>query len=80
MEPYPYFYVTEQYKKFVGENTKPNYGCQVTIQSEQEKQLMKQYRREEKRNARREKRVGEDGEVFGEGLMCFDPKELRMQR
>ncbi|XP_025055847.1 activating signal cointegrator 1 complex subunit 3 isoform X4 [Alligator sinensis] len=70
----------EQYKKFVGENTKPNYGCQVTIQSEQEKQLMKQYRREEKRNARREKRVGEDGEVFGEGLMCFDPKELRMQR
>ncbi|XP_044531332.1 activating signal cointegrator 1 complex subunit 3 [Gracilinanus agilis] len=67
-------------KKFSGENAKPNYGCQVTIQSEQEKQLMKQYRREEKRIARREKRAGEDGEVVGEGLMCFDPKELRMQR
>ncbi|KAM4772205.1 activating signal cointegrator 1 complex subunit 3 [Rhinophrynus dorsalis] len=70
----------EQRKKMTGENTKPNYGCQVTVQSEQEKQLMKQYRREEKRNAKREKRVGEDGDIFGEGLMGFDPKELRMQR
>ncbi|XP_048791723.1 activating signal cointegrator 1 complex subunit 3 [Lagopus muta] len=70
----------EQCKKFIGENTKPNYGCQVTIQSEQEKLLMKQYRREEKRNARREKQAGEDGEVSGEGLTSFDPKELRMQR
>ncbi|XP_072187637.1 activating signal cointegrator 1 complex subunit 3 [Excalfactoria chinensis] len=70
----------EQCKKFIGENAKPNYGCQVTIQSEQEKLLMKQYRREEKRNARREKQAGEDGEVSGEVLMCFDPKELRMQR
>ncbi|XP_077018605.1 activating signal cointegrator 1 complex subunit 3 isoform X5 [Tamandua tetradactyla] len=67
-------------KKILGENAKPNYGCQVTIHSEQEKQLMKQYRREEKRIARREKKAGEDGEVSGEGLMCFDPKELRMQR
>ncbi|KFP11331.1 Activating signal cointegrator 1 complex subunit 3, partial [Egretta garzetta] len=70
----------EQCKKFIGENAKPNYCCQVTIQSEQEKLLMKQYRREEKRNARKEKQAGEDGEVSGEGLMCFDPKELRMQR
>ncbi|NXQ47985.1 ASCC3 protein, partial [Catharus fuscescens] len=70
----------EQCKKFIGENTKPNYGCQVTIQSEQEKLLMKQYRREEKRNARKEKQAGEDGEVSVEGQMCFDPKELRMQR
>ncbi|XP_023618052.1 activating signal cointegrator 1 complex subunit 3 isoform X4 [Myotis lucifugus] len=67
-------------KKILGENAKPNYGCQVTIQSEQEKQLMKQYRREEKRNARREKKAGEDGEISGEGLTCFDPKELRIQR
>ncbi|XP_045400038.1 activating signal cointegrator 1 complex subunit 3 isoform X2 [Lemur catta] len=66
-------------KKILGENVKPNYGCQVTIQSEQEKQLMKQYRREEKRIARREKKAGEDLEV-SEGLMCFDPKELRIQR
>uniref|UniRef100_A0A8C0GGF1 Activating signal cointegrator 1 complex subunit 3 n=1 Tax=Chelonoidis abingdonii TaxID=106734 RepID=A0A8C0GGF1_CHEAB len=70
----------ERCKKLAGDNTKPNYGCQVTIQSEQEKLLMKQYRREEKRIARREKRAGEDGESFGEGLICFDPKELRMQR
>nr|XP_014120434.1 activating signal cointegrator 1 complex subunit 3 [Zonotrichia albicollis]XP_026647376.1 activating signal cointegrator 1 complex subunit 3 [Zonotrichia albicollis] len=70
----------EQCKKFIGENTKPNYGCQVTIQSEQEKLLMKQYRREEKRNARKEKQAVEDGEGSGEGQMCFDPKELRMQR
>ncbi|XP_006881253.1 PREDICTED: activating signal cointegrator 1 complex subunit 3 [Elephantulus edwardii] len=70
----------ENCKKILGENVKPNYGCQVTIQSEQEKQLMKQYRREEKRIARREKKAGEDGEVSGEGLMGFDPKELRMQR
>ncbi|XP_036173873.1 activating signal cointegrator 1 complex subunit 3 isoform X5 [Myotis myotis] len=67
-------------KKILGENAKPNYGCQVTIQSEQEKQLMKQYRREEKRNARREKKAGEDGDISGEGLTCFDPKELRIQR
>ncbi|NXU50371.1 ASCC3 protein, partial [Turnix velox] len=70
----------EQCKKFIGENTKPNYGCQVTIQSEQEKQLMKQYRREEKRNARKEKQGGEDEQASGEGQMCFDPRELRMQR
>lgn len=70
----------EQCKKFIGENAKPNYGCQVTIQSEQEKLLMKQYRREEKRNARKEKQAVEDGEGSGEGQMCFDPKELRMQR
>uniref|UniRef100_A0A8C8TR72 Activating signal cointegrator 1 complex subunit 3 n=1 Tax=Peromyscus maniculatus bairdii TaxID=230844 RepID=A0A8C8TR72_PERMB len=67
-------------KKILGENTKPNYGCQVTIQSEQEKQLMKQFRREEKRIARREKKAGEDGEVPGEGLLSFDPKELRIHR
>ncbi|DAA26231.1 TPA: hypothetical protein BOS_9689, partial [Bos taurus] len=66
-------------KKILGENAKPNYGCQVTIQSEQEKQLMKQYRREEKRIARREKKAGEDGEAT-EGLLCFDPKELRIHR
>uniref|UniRef100_H3AWC7 Helicase ATP-binding domain-containing protein n=1 Tax=Latimeria chalumnae TaxID=7897 RepID=H3AWC7_LATCH len=73
-------YLQENSKKGSGENTKPAYGCQVTVQSEQEKQLMKQYRREEKRNARREKRGGEDGELYGDGLMQFDPKELRMQR
>ncbi|XP_026582462.1 activating signal cointegrator 1 complex subunit 3 [Pseudonaja textilis] len=70
----------EQCRKFTGENSKPNYGCQVTIQSEQEKQLMKLYRREEKRNARREKRTGEEGEILVDAGINFDPKELRMQR
>ncbi|XP_063773108.1 activating signal cointegrator 1 complex subunit 3 isoform X1 [Pseudophryne corroboree] len=70
----------DDFKRNAGEIMKPNYGCQVTVQSEQEKQLMKQFRREEKRNAKREKRVGEDGEISGEGLIGFDPKELRMQR
>lgn len=40
---------------------------------------MKQYRREEKRIARREKRTGEDVEG-SEGLVNFDPKELRIHR
>ncbi|XP_078504501.1 activating signal cointegrator 1 complex subunit 3 [Lissotriton helveticus] len=70
----------EQCKKFPGDSSKPNYGCQVTILSEQEKLLMKQYRREEKRHAKRERRVGDDSDGFGEGLMSFDPKELRTQR
>ncbi|XP_069462625.1 activating signal cointegrator 1 complex subunit 3 [Ambystoma mexicanum] len=70
----------EQCKKFSSDSSKPNYGCQVTILSEQEKMLMKQYRREEKRHAKREKRVGDDCDIVGEGLMSFDPKELRMQR
>ncbi|KAF7253723.1 Activating signal cointegrator 1 complex subunit 3 [Varanus komodoensis] len=70
----------EHCRMLAGENAKPNYGCQVTIQSEQEKQLMKLYRREEKRSARREKRTGDDGDVFVDGGMCFDPKELRIQR
>ncbi|XP_049753918.1 activating signal cointegrator 1 complex subunit 3 isoform X2 [Elephas maximus indicus] len=70
----------ENCKRILGENARPSYGCQVTIHSEQEKQLMKQYRREEKRIARREKKFGEDGEVSGEAIMYFDPKEMRIQR
>uniref|UniRef100_A0A8C0YN00 Uncharacterized protein n=1 Tax=Cyprinus carpio carpio TaxID=630221 RepID=A0A8C0YN00_CYPCA len=38
------------------ESTEPTYGCQVTIQSEQEKQMMKIYRKEEKKERKREKR------------------------
>ncbi|CAH2252491.1 activating signal cointegrator 1 complex subunit 3 isoform X1 [Pelobates cultripes] len=74
------YFSQEQRKRNAGDILKPNYGCQVTVQSEQEKQLMKQYRREEKRHAKREKRVGDDGEFCGEVPMSFDPKELRMQR
>lgn len=60
------------------ESAKPAYGCQVTIQSEQERQMMKLYRREEKRERKREKR-GDEGEP-SEAFFHFDPKELRLQR
>ncbi|MGH0167954.1 UNVERIFIED_CONTAM: hypothetical protein FKN15_061494 [Acipenser sinensis] len=70
-------YLQDGSRKASGESSIPIYGCQVTIQSEQEKQLMKQYRREEKRIAKREKRW-DDSE--GDIPMHFDPKELRIQR
>ncbi|XP_038655200.1 activating signal cointegrator 1 complex subunit 3 isoform X1 [Scyliorhinus canicula] len=70
-------YLQEASKKGIGGNAQPIYGCQVTVQSEQEKQLLKQYRREEKRLAKREKK--DEGE-FSEGLQYFDPKELRSHR
>lgn len=60
------------------ESAKPAYGCQVTIQSEQERQMMKLYRREEKKERKRERR-GDEGEQ-SEALFHFDPKELRLQR
>uniref|UniRef100_A0A8B9HG16 Activating signal cointegrator 1 complex subunit 3 n=1 Tax=Astyanax mexicanus TaxID=7994 RepID=A0A8B9HG16_ASTMX len=65
-------------KKQLRRSAKPTYGCQVTIQSEQEKQMMKFYRREEKRERKRERR-GDDGET-SEATFHFDPKELRLQR
>jgi len=61
-----------------GEGTKPTYGCQVTIQSEQEKQMMKMYRREEKRERKRGK--GIDDSDFSDAALTFDPREMRIQR
>lgn len=61
-----------------GEMTKPAYGCQVTIQSEQEKQMMKIYRREEKRERKRGKGA-DDIDSFDAGLP-FDPREMKFQR
>lgn len=60
-----------------GEMTKPAYGCQVTIQSEQEKQMMKMYRREEKRERKRGKGTDDD---FSDAGLTFDPREMRLQR
>ncbi|XP_072018769.1 LOW QUALITY PROTEIN: activating signal cointegrator 1 complex subunit 3-like [Amphiura filiformis] len=57
---------------------RPAYGSQVTIQSEQEKELSKQIRREEKKLARKEGRNG-----FAETPSSsneFDPQYLRRQR
>uniref|UniRef100_A0A8C2Z046 Activating signal cointegrator 1 complex subunit 3 n=1 Tax=Cyclopterus lumpus TaxID=8103 RepID=A0A8C2Z046_CYCLU len=75
---------TTQYHKLqiclynLGEVTKPTYGCQVTIQSEQEKQMMKMYRREEKRERKRGK--GIDDSDFADAALTFDPREMRTQR
>ncbi|KAM8869339.1 activating signal cointegrator 1 complex subunit 3 isoform 2-T4 [Spinachia spinachia] len=61
-----------------GEVTKPTYGCQVTIQSEQEKLMMKMYRREEKRERKRGKGI-EDSDS-SDAVLTFDPREMRTQR
>ncbi|XP_058504063.1 activating signal cointegrator 1 complex subunit 3 [Solea solea] len=60
------------------EQTKPIYGCQVTIQSEQEKQMMKMYRREEKKERKRGK--GADDGDSSDAVMTFDPREMRTHR
>uniref|UniRef100_A0A3Q2PUF9 Activating signal cointegrator 1 complex subunit 3 n=1 Tax=Fundulus heteroclitus TaxID=8078 RepID=A0A3Q2PUF9_FUNHE len=65
-------------RKVSGEITKPAYGCQVTIQSEKEKQMMKIYRREEKKEKKRAK--GTDDGDSSEVVVTFDPKEMRAQR
>lgn len=62
----------------IAESTKPVYGCQVTIQSEMEKQIMKIYRKEEKKERKREKR-GDEGESW-ESTFHLDPVELRLHR
>ncbi|XP_076004539.1 activating signal cointegrator 1 complex subunit 3 [Genypterus blacodes] len=60
------------------ETSKPTYGCQVTIQSELEKQMMKMYRREEKREKKKGK--GSDDVDNSDTAFLFDPKEMRAQR
>ncbi|XP_019946883.1 activating signal cointegrator 1 complex subunit 3 [Paralichthys olivaceus] len=60
------------------EMSKPIYGCQVTIQSEQEKQMMKMYRREEKKERKRGKGT-DDGDI-SDAFMTFDPREMRAHR
>lgn len=71
-------YPADGSRKAGGESSKPAYGCQVTILSEQEKQLMKVSRREEKRDKKRDRRI-EDGDA-ADPSFYFDPKELRAQR
>lgn len=64
--------------KVSAEVTKPTYGCQVTIQSEQEKQMLKMYRREEKKERKRFK-GGDEGDST-DALLTYDPREMRAQR
>ncbi|XP_035275988.1 activating signal cointegrator 1 complex subunit 3 [Anguilla anguilla] len=72
-------YLPEAARKGSGDGSKPAYGCQVTIQSEQEKQLMRLQRREEKRERKREKRP-DDADAPPDPGFHFDPKELRLHR
>ncbi|XP_013879087.1 activating signal cointegrator 1 complex subunit 3 [Austrofundulus limnaeus] len=65
-------------RKVSGEVNKPAYGCQVTIQSEKEKQMMKMYRREEKKEKKRVK--GTDDADNSDAAMTFDPREMRAHR
>uniref|UniRef100_A0A4W5RGW0 Activating signal cointegrator 1 complex subunit 3 n=1 Tax=Hucho hucho TaxID=62062 RepID=A0A4W5RGW0_9TELE len=59
-------------------DSKPTYGCQVTIQSGKEKEMMKMHRREEKRERKRGERRWDDTESSSD--LYFDPKEMRAQR
>ncbi|XP_067094232.1 activating signal cointegrator 1 complex subunit 3-like, partial [Osmerus mordax] len=58
-------------RKGGGEASKPAYGCQVLIQSEQERLLSRLSRREEKRERRRDKRS--DDPDAPDAAFCFDP-------
>ncbi|XP_061176706.1 activating signal cointegrator 1 complex subunit 3-like [Saccostrea echinata] len=53
--------------------TRPTYGCQVTVQTEDERQMMKMMRKEEKKERRRD----EEEEDVG---FLFNPQHLRAQR
>lgn len=57
--------------------TGPAYSSQVTIQSEKEKELSKQIRREEKKLARKEAKLRKEDQ---DEELEFDPDYLRMQR
>ncbi|PFX22952.1 activating signal cointegrator 1 complex subunit 3-like [Stylophora pistillata] len=76
---------TARVKTTAGQS-KPTYGCQVTVQSQQEKQLMRQVRKEERkeerRQARRDKNAEEqdiDHETYLKEV-GFDPELMRAQR
>jgi activating signal cointegrator complex subunit 3 len=55
---------------------RPNYGCQVVVQSEQEKLLLKQVRKEEKKISKFVIRNDEEDVEEPE----FNPIELRAKR
>ena len=56
---------------------RPNYGCQVTVQSEEEKALLKQMRKEEKKINKLLSKAGVEEE---EEEFVFDPIDLRTKR
>lgn len=70
-----------QVPKVKKEEQRPTYGCQVTVQSEDERLLQKQIRKEEKRNFKKEYKKG-DQSLNPSDLkaMAFDPQELKLAR
>lgn len=64
-------------------HARPALGVQVTIQSEQEKQLKKYFRKEEKKMAKQMKELeamGVEDHATQLQLLGFDPAELRKER
>ncbi len=64
--------IAGQIKGMRDESTKPTYGCQVTIHSEQEKQMLKIYRK--KRRGRGNVRNEEMKGIPGKTLLILTPK------
>ncbi len=63
--------------------SRPAVGSQVTIQSEQEKQLKKMYRKEEKKVAKQVrdlKSVGVTDRATQLQMLGYDPSELKKER
>jgi len=62
-------------KSLVPDQGRPNYGCQVVVQSEQEKLLLKQARKEEKKINKIVNHTDDEDEEPE-----FNPVELRAKR
>ena len=66
-----------------GQSVRPTYGSQVVIQSEQEKQLKKFFRKEEKRlvkQAREAQETNPNDHASYLRTLGYNPEELRKER
>ncbi|CAG5136749.1 unnamed protein product, partial [Candidula unifasciata] len=70
--------IIQQIPKRKPENERPTYGCQVTVQSAEEKFISKQIRKEEKRSKKDRKFTSEEEEIAG--VLNLTPEELRATR
>ncbi|XP_076445059.1 activating signal cointegrator 1 complex subunit 3-like isoform X3 [Babylonia areolata] len=66
-----------QAPKVKKEEQRPVYGCQVTVQSAEERELQRQIRREEKRQNKKDGKRGENPDLKA---LAFDPEEMKMAR
>ncbi|XP_039272645.2 activating signal cointegrator 1 complex subunit 3-like [Styela clava] len=69
--------ILESGSRFKSIDSRPTYGCQVTVQTDQEKQVSKAFRREEKRFAKKGMKNGNDD---GGDSEIMNPDLLREQR